>query len=263
VKILVFLLFGFGVAGVVFLLEGIGLLLRRHGVLREHSTFLDPFFLRQIFERNPQRRGFSRFFGKNPENKIHSREIMKVLLGLSGEKLEALLDLYKQQFGAGAARYARKTYRKWKSGDVRPIEQTYKRFLLHLPKVMDYDLKCEVLRHLMEEYCAKDDYKLTVYTDDWEETLEPLVRKIIDKPYRAQLPKEIEEKLEWLAEGEMQIARDILRRSQVEEGRIGVSMLGEEFANIANLLENTKGKRRVTHQLKFPYGTISLEIKSR
>lgn len=188
---------------------------------------------------------------------------MRVLLGLDEKSLDELLDLYKQQFGAGAARYARKTYRKWKSGDVRPIEQTYQRFLLHLPKVMDYDLKCEVLRHLMEEYCAKDDYRLTVYTDDWEETLEPLVRKIIDKPYTAQLPKEIEEKLTWLAEGEMQIARDILRRSQVEEGRIGVSMLREEFANIANLLENTKSNRKVTHQLKFPYGTIDLEIKRR
>lgn len=208
-------------------------------------------------------RRFVKDFFAVPERKLHSREIMRVLLGLDEKSLGELFDLYKREYGAGAARYAQKTYRKWKSGDVRPIEQTYRRFLLHLPKVMDYDLKCEVLRHLMEEYCAKDEYKLTVYTDDWEETLEPLVRRIIDKPYTAQLPKEIEEKLTWLAEGEMQSAREILRRSQVEEGKIGVSMLREEFANIGDLLENTRGKSRVTHQLKFPYGTIDLEIKRR
>jgi hypothetical protein len=40
-------------------------------------------------------------------------------------------------------------------------------------------------------------------------------------------------------------------------------MLRQEFAAIENLLENTKGKRKVTHQLKFPYGTITLNIKSR
>lgn len=195
--------------------------------------------------------------------KFHHREILKVLLELDEKPLKELFDLYKSQFGAGAARYARKTYQKWKTGKVQPNNETSARFLAHLPKVMDYDLKCEVLRHLMEEYCAREDYNLTVYTDDWEQTLEPLVRKIIDKPYAAQLPREIEEKLAWLAEGEMQTAQDILRRSQVEEGKICVSMLREEFANIENLLENTKGRRRVTHQLKFPYGTINLEIRRR
>jgi hypothetical protein len=188
---------------------------------------------------------------------------MKVLLGLDDEKLEKLLEFYKTEFGAGAARYARKTYRKWEKGEVRPIRQTFERFLVHLPKVMDFDLKCEVLRHLMEEYCAKEKYKLKVYTDDWEETLEPLVRTIIDKPYTAQLPAQIERQLKWLAEDETQIAQDILRKSQVEEGKIAVSMLREEFANIENLLENTKGKSKVMHELKFPYGTIHLEIKKR
>jgi hypothetical protein len=262
VEYLPFLIFGFLF---VFLLEGIGLLLRRFGILQQNSQILEPVFLEMIFGLILPRKSFNwlSFRGKDRENKIHNREIMRVLLGLDDKSLAELLDLYKQQFGAGAARYARKTYRKWKTGDVRPIEQTYQRFLIHLPKVMNFDLKCEVLRHLMEEYCAKDDYQLTVYTDDWEQTLEPLVRRFIDKPYTAQLPKQIEDRLRWLAEGEMQIAQEILRRSQVEEGRIAVSMLGEEFANIANLLENTRGKSRVTHQLKFPYGTINLEIKRR
>ena len=36
-----------------------------------------------------------------------------------------------------------------------------------------------------------------------------------------------------------------------------------EFENIEKLLENTKGKSKVTHKLKFPYGTITLKIKRR
>ena len=186
-----------------------------------------------------------------------------MLLGLDEDSLDKLLLLYKAQFGKGAARYARKTYRKWESGEVRPIKKTFERFLVHLPKVMKYDLKCEVLRHLMEEYCAKDSYDLTVHTDDWEETLEPLVKKIIDKPYNAALPKQIEERLLWLADDEMQIAEEILKNSQVEEGKIAVSMLRKEFANIEELLRTAKGRRRVKHKLNFPYGTINLEIKRR
>jgi hypothetical protein len=203
-------------------------------------------------------------FSKNKINKkIHHKEILKILLGLNDEKLDELLELYQQEFGKGAARYARRTYRKWESGEVRPIRQTFERFLVHLPDVMSFDMKTELLRRLMEEYCKKDSYDLTVYTDNWEETLEPLVKKFIDKPFNASLPKQIEDRLKWLAHDDMQAAEKILKQSQVEEGKIAVSMLREEFENIEHLLTNTKGRRKVTHKLKFPYGTINLKIRKR
>lgn len=206
---------------------------------------------------------FRSLFSSNQQQKFHNTELVRTLLNLEADSLNELLRLYKDEFGSGAAAYARRTYQKWKAGEVRPNRQTFERFLVHLPKVMSYDLKCEVLRRLMEEYCAKDRYELTVYTNDWEETLEPLVKKIIDKPYTAELPKQIENRLKWLAEDETLTAQDILRKSQVEEGRIAVSMLRQEFAAIENLLAATKGKRQVTHEMKFPYGTITLKIKRR
>ena len=88
------------------------------------------------------------------------------------------------------------------------IRQTYERFLLKLPKVMTYDLKCEVLRHFMEEYTPKDEYELDVNVDDWEKKLTPLVKQIIEKAYTAQLPIEVERKLHWLGEGDMIAAQD-------------------------------------------------------
>jgi hypothetical protein len=199
----------------------------------------------------------------NSRRKFQNAELVKALLTLEEEPLNELFRLYKKEFGAGAATYARRTYQKWKAGEVRPSRQTFSRFLIYLPKVMSYDLKCQILRRLMEEYCSRNDYKITVFTDDWEETLTPLVTEIIDKPYTAQLPKPIEEKLRWLAEDEMQAAHSILKKSQVQESKIAVSMLRQEFENIEKLLENTKGKSKVTHKLKFPYGTITLKIKRR
>jgi len=204
---------------------------------------------------------FRSFSKSKPE--FRNAKLVGVLLGLETEAVEELLALYKKEFGKGAARYARKTYRKWKTGEVRPVTQTFERFLVHLPKVMSYDLKCEVLRAFMEEYAAKDNYELKVYTDDWEEKLTPLVEQIIDKTYTAQLPVEVERKLRWLGDGDMKLAQDILRKSQAEEGRIAVSMLREEFSNIEKLLAETHLKPRVTHELKFPYGTITLKIKRR
>lgn len=87
---------------------------------------------------------------------FQNREILKVLLELDDATLGESMFLYREKFGAGAARYARKTYQKWKTGKVSPNRQTFECFLIHLPKIMNFDLKCTVLRHLMEEYAAND-----------------------------------------------------------------------------------------------------------
>ena len=206
---------------------------------------------------------FRRGGASKSDPKSLNSKLFIILLSLDEEEVEELLALYKKEFGRGAARYARKTYRKWKSGEVRPITQTFERFLVHLPKVMSFDLKTEVLRAFMEEYAAKDKYELKVSTADWEEKLTPLVQQIIDKAFTAQLPVEVERRLRWLGDGDMKLAQDILRRSQAEESKIVVSMLRDEFANIEKMLAATRLKPKITHELKFPYGTITLSIKRR
>jgi hypothetical protein len=115
-------------------------------------------------------------FGKKKKNEFHDSTLVSTLVGLNDSALSDLLGLYKKEFGPGAARYARRTLKKWRAGEVQPATQTFERFLLHLPKVMSFDLKCEVLRHFMEEFAAKDNYELDVHTDDWDAKLDPLVR---------------------------------------------------------------------------------------
>ena len=205
----------------------------------------------------------SGFFSFPGRSKYGQSALVSVLLNLPAAKTDELLQLYKAEFGKGPAQYARKTINKWKSGRVQPATQTYRRFLIHLPKVMSYDMKCEVLRHFMQEFATKSNYKLDVHTDDWKEKLDPMIEEIIGRAYTARLPLEVENKLRWLGDGDMQAAQNILRASQIEESRIMVATLHEEFANLELLLSQDNLKPRVTHVLKFPYGTIELEIKRR
>ncbi len=193
--------------------------------------------------------------------KYHKSVLVRVLLNLPEDTTAQLLDLYKKEFGAGPARYARQTLKKWKEGHVQPAMQTFNRFLVHMPKVMSYDLKCEIMRHFMEEYSAKDEYELDVTTENWDIKLEPLVRQIIDKAFTAQLPAEVEKQLKWLGDGDMKAAQSILRASQAEEGRIMVSMLRDEFVAMEGLLEQRRLNPKVTHMLEFPYGTIKLNVR--
>ena len=208
-----------------------------------------------------RRKGF--LFGRTKEQKFRPSSLVGVLLSLDDEAVKELMALYKKEFGTGPARYARQTFRKWRTGHVQPATQTYQRFLVHLPKVMSYDMKCDVLRHFMEEYAAKDDVELEMFTDECETKLEPLVRRIVDKAFTAELPDEVQDHLKWLGDGDMQAAKEILRQSQAAEGRMMVSMLREEFDAIEKILAEEHLKPKVTHVLKFPYGTITLYVRKR
>ena len=200
---------------------------------------------------------------ENPKKQFHRSRLLSVLLDLDDDSFAELMKLYRAEFGAGPAYYARRTYKKWKTGKVMPNVETYERFLQHLPKVMTYDMKCDVLRLFVEEFAGKDNYELDVYPDDWEEKLAPLVNQVVNKAFTAKLPIQIERKLRWLVEGDMQAAQNILRASQAEEGRIMTSMLQKDFDAINRLVSVEHLNPKVTHVLKFPYGTISLNVRKR
>ena len=190
-------------------------------------------------------------------------ELMRVLLGLDDDSLSQLMDLYKEQFGEGPARYAKHTYEKWKSGQVKPNRQTFRRFLINLPKVMSFDMKCEVLRKFREAYCARDQYKLTVYTDDWQQKVTPLVDNLIARTSDTELPQQLQQRLSWLAEDDSQIANKLLQSSQREQSLHALTLLDEEFRNIDGMLATTGNRSKITHTIKLPYGNIVLNIKRR
>jgi len=193
--------------------------------------------------------------------RIRDADVVRVILGLDPAVVDELFELYAKEFGRGAARYARRTRRKWQAGEVRANRQTFERLLVRLPDLMSFDLKCEVLRRLRAEFCAKDDYRLSVRADDWRESVAPLVSSLVEKSYAAELPKQIEKRLKWLAADDMLVARAILAESQARESRNTLDMLEREFEHIERLVAEGGGRSRVTHTVRLPAGTITLRIK--
>jgi len=187
--------------------------------------------------------------------------LVKVLLELDTDSREELFKLYREQFGENAARYARNTYQKWKAGSVRPNKQTFNRFLINLPRVMNFDLKCEVLRELREAYCPRRDYNVTVSVDNWKSSLTPLVEEIIQRATSAELPESLRRRLTWLAEDDISAANALLAESQARESRNAMALLEKEFSNIEEVLDNAPRNTRISHVLKLPLGSITVRIK--
>jgi hypothetical protein len=196
-----------------------------------------------------------------PES-IENAQLLGVLLGLNEESREELFKLYRQQFGANAARYAKRTYLKWQTGKVRPTSRTFERFLINLPKAMSFDLKCEILRTLRKAYCAKDHYEVVVDRSNWREELAPLVNAVVGKANDAELPDKLQQRLRWLAENDARMATIILQRSQKEESIRVASMVEDELSGIGRLVEQIGGRGEVVHLIQLPLGTITVRIKA-
>lgn len=188
-------------------------------------------------------------------------ELIGVLLDLDVDRFNEVLSLYRNAFGPGPARYAKSTFKKWKSGKVLPTRRTFDRFYTLLPREMSFDLKCEILRKLKENYCGKDNFDLTVTTCDWKDALPPLLRSIEEKARTAELPLEVSERVEWLSQGEAVAANAILSESQARETAAALEHLDQEFLNIEMLLDRSNGYASVSHSIRLPYGTINLKIK--
>ena len=188
-------------------------------------------------------------------------ELIGVLSELDSARFNEVLELYKKAFGPGAARYARRTFEKWRSGKVLPTRQTFDRFYKFLPKEMSFDLKCEVIRKLKENYCSKDVFDLSITTGNWKDALPPLIRSMEEKARLSQLPREVTDQVDWLAQGEAIAANAILAESQARETAAALAFLDQEFLNIERLLDSSNGRATVRHSIDLPYGQINLRIK--
>lgn len=190
-------------------------------------------------------------------------DVLEKFYLLTPDQLARLLNIYSDEYGTGAATYARRTYADWKSGATRPSAQTINRLLDSLPRVLNFDGKCDLLRKLRERHHQPESHSIKVNVDDWKDRVIPLVKTVIEKAYRSNLPEVIERRLTWLASGDMQAARAILSHSQAIEGAVAVRLLQEEMQNIDAALTNLQGRKKVTHTICLPYGNIHLSISGR
>ncbi len=191
------------------------------------------------------------------------QDVLEKFYTLTSDQLARLLNIYEDAYGDGAAEYARKVYNEWKEGIVRPSAQTINRLLDSLPEVLDFDGKCELLRNLRERHRRPEHHSIKVRADDWKSELIPLVKRIVEKAYTANLPEIVERRLTWLSSGDMQAARALLSHSQAMEGAVAVRLLEHEMQDLEAVLAHVKGATRITHTINLPYGNIDLTISGR
>jgi hypothetical protein len=192
------------------------------------------------------------------------QDVKTAFLGLKPRTLVDFFRSYQSEYGYSAASYARETYRSWQKKAVEPSAQTLERLLRLLPSFLPFETKYDLLRKLREAHKSIETYKVDVSIWTWKQQLEPIVRHVIQKAYKSQLPVEVEDRLRWLSSGQMQAAKQLLAEAEAQAGRIAVSHLAEEVEKIERVLVALPAKQKsATHTIVLPYGTINLTINRR
>ena len=186
------------------------------------------------------------------------KDVRAAFFSLAPSTLSEFFQSYKSKYGASAASYARKTYLTWKSGEIEPSGQTSERLLEILPSFLTVPAKCELLQKLREHYRNPESYELTLSIYNWRGVIGPIVQRLIHKSYTAELPENVQSRLNWLSSGSMQAAKMLLAEAEVQAARNSVALLHAEFQNIDRLLVSLPARKLIQHSICLPYGIIKI-----
>src|SRR5262249_38341427 len=126
-------------------------------------------------------------------------DILGVFYDLSESKFERLLKTYKFLHGIEAADYARRMYPLWQLRRAEPSSEVIERIMEILPRVLDFNAQCFLLRKLRERFRKRESYELEIDSSNWMDIINPLVQQIVSKAYTTELPATVQERLKWLS----------------------------------------------------------------
>jgi len=189
------------------------------------------------------------------------RDIQKIFFTLSSYELDSIFISYGEIYGANAERYARKTYNKWKTGQVTLSGQTAERLLELLPPRLSKSQRYDLIKKLRQHYVKKSNAFITTAPENWRNEVINAVQKVILAGRDCKLPQELYEKATWLTNGDVQAVHKILASIDEEEAKIRTSYLEGEFKRIELFVVNIKNTESASHTISLPQGNIYVTIK--
>ena len=189
------------------------------------------------------------------------REIESIFLNLKSHSLNGLLLKYGKQHGKSAESYARKTYPKWKRGEVKLSGQTAQRLLELVPPFLSTEKRYELVKKLRDKYAKKGSAYVSASIYDWREKIADEVNKMVEDRRAFDFNETLKNRATWLTSGDTENAKKILNALDEEEAKIRASYLESEFKRIESFIATVENTESITHTLEIPHGTVTLSIE--
>lgn len=189
------------------------------------------------------------------------RDVERMFLALHSDDLEELLEVYADEFGASAGNYARKTYPKWKSGQVRMSGEVAERLLNLLPPLLPYDARFDLVKKLRQANFRKLIRHVHTSPEKWVEDLLPVIEEVVRHGDTANLSEGLKQRLAWLADGDIAVAEKMMSAAIKDESIMRLSYLKAEFQRIEGMIVQLDNYHAsIQHTIELPQGTIHVRI---
>jgi hypothetical protein len=195
-------------------------------------------------------------------------EVEAFFFGLDKSSLEAIFQSYNREYGSGAEDYARRTYAKWKSGNVTPSGETLSRLLDLVPPHMPLARRHQLIRKMRTKHMAdlKRNSRKYVTTTliDWESDLRKILQEELVLGREDALSPTMISTATWLNEGDAAASLRLIRAMEQYDLELVQKALPVELDRLRKLVENANaaGHRvSVEHEIDLPHCMIKLSIQ--
>ncbi len=188
------------------------------------------------------------------------KDVEELFLNLPQVQLESIFSRYGQDHGTSALSYARKTFPRWKSGEVQMSGSIAGRLLNLVPSVLDTSTRFDLVKKLRAAYFVKAHRYVTCEPQECRTSVALAVADLLSASDQCQLPENAVSTIRWLADGDVIVAQRLLVAAEQDEATARLRFLEAEFERIDFLLKSIQASKHVTHTIDLPQGTVTVSI---
>lgn len=192
-----------------------------------------------------------------------SKDVRELFLNLDDSVLAGVFRAYKSIHGEKKTEYARRTYRRWKTGEVRMSGEISRRLLAFVPRFLSVEQKYSLLKSLWSHVRKGRVLRLAVSSADQVTAAVEAVTRETELACQQELPPKIEQWLAWLSDNDFEVAKHLLKDFEAREAAISSKALSDKLAEIFRLVDSANG-RAVSgfSSVELPWGIVEIHVTS-
>ena len=188
-------------------------------------------------------------------------DIRELFLNLDESLLASVFRAYRSIHGEKKTEYVRRTYRRWKTGEVRMSGEISGRLLAFVPRFLSAEQKYSLFKSLWSHVRKARVLRIAVSSPDQVAAAIEAVKRETEMACQQELPPVIEERMAWLSDNDFELAKRLLKDFDALEVAISSKALSDRLAEICRLVHSAND-HAVTgiSTVGLPWGIVEIHV---
>ncbi|RJP28357.1 MAG: hypothetical protein C4527_12170 [Candidatus Omnitrophota bacterium] len=189
-------------------------------------------------------------------------DVREIFFNLPPEDLEMVFRAYGRKYGEGKKRFAKQTFKKWKSGIVQMSGKISERLVVFLPPYLKFENKYDLVKKLWINSQPQTFFELSITPEQGFEEVVELIAKTIKEKLETNISESLKERLNWLCQNNAKKAEELLKKVFEKEGEIILKSVSRELRDISEYIRTEKDVNIIgVKEIKIANSTIIVNLK--